>query len=91
MVLACVNLQQIQGCKDIHFPACSNPHLTAYFCLTTASFLPFLHFSQQVVLAVFHKALANIQLRQSDVLQLLAKKTVTQDHHMPAFLPLHIY
>lgn len=41
MVLACGNLQQIRGCKGIHFPACPSSQFTAYACLTTVSFLPF--------------------------------------------------
>lgn len=59
MVLACGNLQQIWGCKGIHFPACPSSQFIAYACLTTVSFLPFptalinqdLQFSTELLLA----------------------------------------
>lgn len=62
MVLAYVNLQKIQGCKDIHFPACPNPHFTAYARLTTPSFLPFPTVASNQALLVFTRLMLTFSL-----------------------------
>ena len=62
MVLAYGNLQQIQGCKSIHFPTCPSSHLTAYACLTTLSFLPFTTVLSNQALLFFTELLLTFSL-----------------------------
>lgn len=90
MVLTCVNLQQIQGCNDIHFLSApiSQPFPAS---LTTHSFSPFIHCSQQPGLVFFTRLMFILNLGSQHILLLFAKKAGTQEHSQLCSFSCHIY